>query len=192
MSAEPSINNNYRRDLAVVVVGSIILGALSTFGDWVWSRYLTDGDVLPGVFHGIVVFMAIAGVLTFAAGSRCQKSWLLVGLPVLGALIAGAFYPIARLVGYLAGLLVAWAAMWLGTASLQARARGGVEAVSMTLGRGMIAALLSALAFWSISGMWTGGSADVSYFTRFVYWTYAFMPGFAALLIGQPSPQLQR
>ena len=39
------------------------------------------------------------------------------------------------------------------------------------------------LAFWAVSGMWTAPERHESYALRFIYWSLAFLPGFAALLI---------
>ena len=76
--------------------------------------------------------------------------------------------------------------MWLSLALLQRWATGGTESRGRTLGRGLIAAAGSGLAFWAVSGMWTHPAAYDSYLLRFVYWTIAFLPGFAALLLRKP------
>ncbi len=52
-----------------------------------------------------------------------------------------------------------------------------------TLLRGVSAAIGSGLAFWAISGIWTDPAADPSYLWRFACWTFAFLPGFLALLL---------
>lgn len=173
------------------LVAAVALGALSTFGDWLWTHYIPDGAVVPGVLHGVVIFLALAAVLalgTEPGRRRTAARDLLLTLPVLGALIAAAFYPIAMATGYLVGLLVTWVAMWLGTAALQRQALGGVEGLGRALARGALAAAGSGLAFWAISGIWTSPSPDgPDYLHHFLSWTFAFLPGFLALLLLQPT-----
>ena len=169
------------------VVAAALLGIVSSFGDWLWANFLTDGAVVPGVVHGFVIFLILAVVLGRASGVPGATKRLLMTLPLAGLLIAAAFYPIAMGVGYVGGLLVTWVAMWLVLATLQRWARGGGESLGRALARGALAALLSGLAFWAISGIWTGPAPEsVNYIVRAGYWTFAFLPGFAALLVGQP------
>ncbi|MEO1370627.1 MAG: hypothetical protein AAFX50_25875, partial [Acidobacteriota bacterium] len=96
-----------------------MLGAVSTFGDWLWTHYIPDGAVVPGILHGVVVFLVIGLFLASQAvragglpGRARQLTW---GLPVAGAVIAAAFYPLYGLIdalgysayyGYLVSLLV--------------------------------------------------------------------------------------
>lgn len=163
------------------------LGAVSAFGDWIWSRFLRDGDPVAGVVHGAVIFVVLAVVLGCSAGSRRATVRLLAALPIVGVLLAAAFYPIAWSIGYLPALVVTWVAMWLALATLQRWARGGAESLGLTLARGVFAALGSGLAFWAISGIWTSPSPDPSYLWRFACWAFAFLPGFVALLALPPS-----
>ncbi len=172
------------KQLVAPVVGALALGALSTFGDWLWAHFLRDGAVLPGVIHGVVIFAALACVLAAPAGTRRAWRVLLPSLPFVGLVIAAAFYPIAMAVGYLNGLLVTWVAMWLSLASLQRIARGRREPISRSLMRGGLAAVGSGLAFWAVSGMWTQPSPSINYLWHFLCWTFAFLPGFCALLFG--------
>lgn len=175
-----------RSQLARTTVAAVTLGAFSTAADWVWSRYLTDGAVLPGVVHGILVFLLLALVLGWAAESR-QVTWRLVRwLPLAGLLLAAAFYPLAHLLGYLGALLATWFGMWVTLAFLQRWARDGVETVATTLVRGLVAATSSGLAFWAVSGMWTDPAFSGGFGLRLSYWTFAFLPGFLALIL-RPS-----
>ena len=178
-------------DLVVALGGAVFLGALQAGGDWLWARYIPDGAVAPGVAHGVVVFLAIA--LLLAAGARRAGGEagaarrLVLFLPVAGALIAAAFYPLYLLLGYLGSLLATWVAMWLVTAWLQRAARGRLEGPARTAARGGLAALGSGLAFWTIAGIWTSPDPEGPDLVRhFFAWSWAFLPGFAALLLGQP------
>ncbi len=171
------------RGLAHAVLGAAALGAVSTLGDWIWARYLRDGSIVAGVVHGAVIFLVLAAILAWAAGSRRAAVRLLPSLPAAGVLLAAAFYPLARAIGYLGGLIVTWVVMWLVLAALQRWARGGGETPGRTALRGLLAAVGSGLAFWAISGVWTDPSPDPSYLWRFACWTFAFLPGFLALLL---------
>lgn len=169
-------------------VAALVLGVVSSFGDWLWASFIPDGAVGPGVVHGVVIFLILAVVLGWASGVSGTTRRLLMTLPLAGLLIAAAFYPLALVFEYLGGLLVTWVAMWLALATLFRWARGGGEGLGRALARGGLAASLSGLAFWAISGIWTDPSPEpVSYALRAGYWTFAFFPGFAALLVGQPA-----
>ncbi len=165
-------------------IGAVVLGAVSTFGDWVWANYITDGAVIPGVVHGGVIFLILAAVLAWD-GTRRAAARLLPVLPAFGIVLAAVFYPLAWVLGYLGALLVTWVLMWLATAVLQRWARGGVETAGRSLLRGAAAAVGSGLAFWAISGIWTNPApGGPSYPWTFACWTFAFLPGFLALLVG--------
>ncbi len=164
-----------------------VLGLLSTLGDWIWARFIPDGAVLPGIIHGVLIFLILALILGLAAKSKKALRRLLLALPIAGLVIAAAFYPLAYVLGYLGSLLATWIAMWLTLAFLQRWARDHDEALQRALLRGIVAALGSGLAFWAISGIWTHPALHASYLLRLAYWIFAFFPGFLALLWAQPT-----
>lgn len=176
-------------DGARAVACAVALGAASTVGDWIWSRYLTDGAVLPGLIHGLIVFVLLALALGLAASAPDVTKRLLATLPLAGLLIAAAFYPLAMALGYVPALLLTWAAMWLSLAFLQRWARGRTESRRAAWVRGLLATIGSGLAFWAISGIWTAPAPDPSYALRLLQWSFAFLPGFLALLLGHPRPR---
>jgi len=164
---------------------AVTLGVFSSLGDWIWANYITDGAVIPGVVHGLLIFLLLAVVLGLAAGEKLALRRLLFTLPLSGLVIAASFYPIAMVVGYIGGLLVTWAAMWLTLALLQRWSRSRTEPLGRSLARAGAAMILSGLAFWAISGIWTGAAQQpVNYIVRAGYWAFAFLPGFLALLVG--------
>jgi len=177
---------NVRSDLATSLTGTLVLAAVSTFGDWLWTHYIPDGAVVPGVIHGAIVFLVIAGVLAWSAGTRRALKILLPSLPAAGIVIAAIFYPLASQVDYLAALIITWMMMWLATATIQRWAGGNSETLSRAMLRGLLAAIASGLAFWAISGIWTKPAPDgPNYLWHFASWAFAFLPGFLALLLGQ-------
>ncbi|MEM8994125.1 MAG: hypothetical protein AAGF23_04955 [Acidobacteriota bacterium] len=186
-------------------VGAVLLGAVSTFGDWLWTHYIPDGAVVPGILHGVVVFLVIGLFLASRAvrsGGLPERARQLVwGLPVAGAVIAAAFYPIYGFLdavgyggyrGYLGSLLVTWVAMWGVIAWLHGRARPHSQGAGETASRAALAAVGSGLAFWAISDIWTKAQpGGPNYLWHFACWSFAFLPGFAALLLpipGSPEP----
>jgi len=55
-------------------------------------------------------------------------------------------------------------------------------------GRGAIAAVASGLAFYAISGIWRPFDPQGwDYLVHFAAWTVAYLPGFAALLVANPT-----
>ncbi len=89
--------------------------------------------------------------------------------------------------GYLGALLLTWIGMWMTLALLQRWARSNPETVLRALVRGLIAAIGSGLAFWAISGIWTDPTLRTGYGVRLFYWSFAFLPGFLALLWRAPG-----
>ncbi len=170
--------------VGAALVSALALGALSTLGDWIWAEFLRDGAVLPGVVHGLAIFVAMAIVLGRTAGRQGATRYLMLRLPAAGAVLAGLFYPLAFAVGYLPALVISWVLMWLVLVAFFERARGEREKLTKILLRGSVAAVASGLAFWVISGIWTGQeAASTGYGARFIYWTFAFLPGFVAVLV---------
>lgn len=170
--------------------GATVLAAASTFGDWLWANFIPDGAVLPGIVHGVLFFVLLSAVLASSVGTKTAWRRLLSLLPVGGLVLAASFYPIAMVLGYITGLLVTWAAMWLLLALALRWARAGRRAVTQALLRGCLAAIGSGFAFWAISGIWTNPAtaSDPLSLERFGAWTVAFFPGLLALLWGRAKP----
>jgi hypothetical protein len=144
--------------------------------------------MIHGVVHGAVIFAAIGLVLGLAARARQGTRSALVGRAVtaelaLGVAISASFYPLYRWVG-LASLFITWMALWLGTARVERWLGAGVRSSGQALARGSIAAVLSGLAFWAVSGIWTEPAPDgPNLVWHLLCWLIAFVPGFAALLV---------
>lgn len=170
------------RDLPAALGAALVLGTVSTLGDWIWARFLADGAVLPGLVHGVVFFAVLAGVLAWPCPGRTRAlKFLLATLPAAGLGLAAVFYPLAYALGYLPALLVTWTGMWLTLALLLRVAWGRIERPREAILRGVLAAVGSGLAFWAVSDLWTGG--DFSYLGRLWRWTVAFLPGMLALWV---------
>ena len=168
------------RGLVASLVGALLLAALSTFGDFVWARFVHAHRAVFGLVHGTLLLLAL-GLYLGLLRKRPRAGAL--GGALVGFLAAASFYALAPLLGY-AAMFLSWMALWVGFGFLDARLRGGARHRE-ALARGLLAALGSGLAFYAISGIWTtpGGPR---YAYNFFCWTIAFLPGFAALLLRRP------
>jgi hypothetical protein len=168
------------QSLGIALLGALWAAALSTFGDWVWARYIPQHRAVFGLAHGTLLFLGI-GAFLGTWRRRALRGALLGAAVGLGA--AGGFYALAPLVGY-AAMFVLWMALWAALAIVDARGLGAPGApLGPALARGGAAAIASGLAFYAISGIWTvhrAGGPDYPY--NFACWTVAFLPGFLALL----------
>lgn len=163
------------------IVAAVALGALSTLGDFVWEVLRLRHRMYYGIAHGAVICLAIGAFIGWRAGRG--RAGLLAG-PIVGVVAAAMFYVLAPWLRYSA-MFPAWMFFWICFAALQARLMG--TPLSAALARGIIAALLSGAAFYAISGIWTRPpSGGPNYAWNFVAWSFAFLPGFAALFFGSP------
>jgi hypothetical protein len=165
--------------LAAALLGALLLGGLSTLGDFVWARFVSAHRAVFGLAHGTLLLAAVG--LYLGALRRRALAGVLAGA-LVGLLAALSFYTLAPLLGY-AAMLASWMALWIGFALVDARLRGGAPAREV-VARGLAAAVGSGLAFWAISGIWTHPApGGPRYAYNLLCWTLAFLPGFAALLL---------
>ena len=158
-------------------LGALILGAVSTLGDLTWEVLRLRHRVGYGLAHGAVVCLCVGAVI----GWRTRRAALgaAAGL-VIGVAAAAVFYLLAPVLRYSA-MFPAWMFFWVCFAFLQAWL-DGTQSYKRAAVRGLGAAVLSGLAFYAISGIWTRPSpAGPDYVRNFLSWTVAFFPGFAAL-----------
>ena len=167
------------RSVIHAVLAALLLGAVSTFGDFVWANWQVRHRMVYGLAHGAAICLCIGAVIgarsgRFAAGAAAG--------PVVGLLAAGTFYLLAPMLRYSA-MFPAWMLFWFCFSILQARLSGD-RRLGPALARGLVAAVLSGLAFYMVSDMWTRpprGGPDYPVF--FLKWTFAFLPGFLALFV---------
>jgi hypothetical protein len=170
--------------LLEALAGALLIAALSTFGDFVWARFIPSHRAVFGLLHGMLLCLAI-GLYLGARRRQALRGAVAGALIGLGA--AGGYYLLARLMGY-AAMFVLWMALWAAFGLLNARGFGEPRAgTGEALARGALAAVGSGLAFYAISGIWTRPSPVPNYPYHFLCWTVAFLPGFAALLAGRPA-----
>lgn len=165
---------------------ALLLGAVMTFGDFVWAELNLRHRMWTGVAHGALMCLVLGAVIGWRARRLAPA---LVAGPLIGVLAAAAFYAIAPTLGY-GAMLPAWMLFWICFAVLQMWLTSGT--LGTALARGLAAAVLSGAAFYMISGIWTRPSpGGPNYLTHFLSWSFAFFPGFAALFIAQSTRSRQ-
>ena len=168
--------------ILTMVGATLFLGAVMTLGDFVWAYFNVRHTAMSGVLHGVAMCLCLGAVVGARAGRLLAG--LLVG-PLIGALAAGAFYALAPTFGW-GAMLPAWMLFWICFALLQhALVR---ETLPRALGRGLVAAVASGLAFYAISGIWTNPPrGGPNYLVLLLYWSFAFLPGFVTLFAAAPA-----
>lgn len=168
--------------MLAAVGAALFLGAVMTAGDFIWAQFDVRHRMWTGMTHGALMCLCLGGVIGLRAG-RVSRG-LMVG-PLIGLLAAAAFYAMAPTFGY-GAMLPAWMLFWICFALLQMWLTTGT--LGAALGRGLVAAVLSGAAFYMISGIWTRPSpAGPNYVIHFLYWSFAFLPGFLALFVAHPT-----
>jgi hypothetical protein len=164
--------------MTTALAGALALGALSTLYDFIWAYFEVRHRTVNGLVHGMTL-LSVAGLVLAWPARRYVAG--LAGGAIAGLIAAASFYAFYMVFGYLGGILAAWMLLWLLFGTLETRLRGARPGTD-SLVRGLIAAVLSGAAFYLVSGIWTDHGAPPNYLRNFASWTFAFFPGFAALL----------
>ena len=169
------------------LVGALVLGAVSTLGDFVWAYFHVRHRTLYGIVHGAAICLCI-GLVVGWRGRRLRAG--AVAVPLIGVAAAGLFYVLAPFMRYNA-MYVAWMFFWCCFALLQEQLSVSRDYRFMAL-RGLAAAFASGAAFYAL-GIWRSESGANNYLLTFIRWSSAFLPGFVALFARRPeSPALGR
>ena len=100
---------------------------------------------------------------------------------------AGGFYLLQPFIGY-SGLFVMFVGLWVALGLLNGRVLQPGGPIGGVFVRSVLAAIGSGLAFYAISGIWFPFRPHGwDYAIHFTYWTVAYLPGFAALLVRMSS-----
>jgi hypothetical protein len=161
---------------------------VATIGDFVWFEYGVSHTTLHGVLHGAALLLAVGLAIGHAGHVAGRPGALWKG--ALGGILAGiagalAFYAVIRPLGYLGALIAAWAFTWLVMSMVAAWTRGASPLSSSWLVRGLLAALLSGITFYLVSGIWTEHAPEGgrNYVWHLIAWTIAWAPGMGALTL---------
>lgn len=158
---------------------SLAIAALSTLGDFIWATWLPEHRAVYGLAHGLLLFCAIGLLFGRLAGRPGVGA---AGGAAIGAAAASAFYLLAPLFAF-AAMFVAWFGAWMALGWMYGWLSGGGASSRVVLARGAMASAASGLAFYLISGIWRPFDPQGwDYAVHFAAWTFAYVPGFAALL----------
>lgn len=174
--------------MRAALIAALIMGAASTAGDMLWEGLSLRHRMAYGLVHGALICLLIGGLVGWRSGRMAAG----VGAgPVIGLLAAAAFYALAPLLGYSA-MFPAWMFFWVCFALLQKALRRDAQWGPALL-RGLTASVISGLAFYLISGIWTRPSpGGRNYLYHFLAWSFAFLPGFLALFAWLPRGPSRR
>ena len=169
-----------RRGISNAIAGAIVTAAVSTLGDYLWANVLPHHRPLYGLMHGALLFLTV-GLCLGGAARRAMIG--AAGGAAIGFSAAAGFYLLQPFIGY-SGLFVMFIALWVALGLLNGRVLQARDTVRVVLVRSMLAAVGSGLAFYAISGIWFPvRPRGWDYAIHFVYWTAAYLPGFAGLLL---------
>jgi hypothetical protein len=167
--------------MVYAVAASLALAAVMTLGDFVWANFHVRHTVIKGVIHGAVMCLCLG----LAIGIKAKRALpAAIAGPLIGVVAAGTFYLLAPALRW-AAMFPAWMLLWLLFALLQQVLAKG-ETIGTAIKRGLLAALLSGLAFYLISDIWIHEADHPSLLVHFGAWAFAFLPGFAALFARVP------
>lgn len=164
----------------VLVVGLALWSAAAmTFGDWFWAAFEVQHRAVNGLLHGTLLCGWMGLFLGLA--SRKVPTGILGGAAV-GFLSAASFYALVPLGGWNV-MFLSWILLWLGLAWLASRLVGVAgESAGGLAARALLGSILSAGAFYLVSGIWRVHPPQPNYAWHFAAWTFAFLPGCFALV----------
>jgi hypothetical protein len=174
--------SNVRASSGAALIAALCLGAVMTLGDYTWAALHIRHRVAYGLAHGAVMCLCIGLVIGVRTGRPMTGA---VAGPWIGMLAAGVFYALAPALRW-GALLPSWMFFWILFAALQQRLQP-IESWRVAAVRGLVAAVVSGLAFYAISGIWTGPHAAPNYAVSLVSWSFAFVPGFLSLFWSRAS-----
>jgi hypothetical protein len=169
--------------MSKLVIGVILVAFVAAFGDYIWYEYGVRHRMIVGILHGALMLMSVGGALGWPANRVTSGLGVGVAAGVLGAL---SYYAMEPALGYPA-MFAAWVIVWLILAYGEGRLlQEPARPWSAVLTRGMIAAVLSGVAFYAISGTVWGRppAGGRNYLKHFAAWLVAWAPGMMA--IGAP------
>ncbi len=162
---------------------SFVLAVVSTVGDYIWARWFPTHQTHVGIAHGVILCLIIGAVLggyrrTLAAMARGAGAALVVGL-----VASVSFYLLFPLFRWTA-MFLSWMLLWVLMALAFRWAAEIHQSPKEACLRGLVAAVLSGLAFYAISGIWLEPAPDgPDYPVHLVSWWVAFLPGYLPLLL---------
>jgi hypothetical protein len=171
-----------RTDIGWTLAGSVALAAVSTLGDFIWATWILGNRPVYGISHGAILFLCMGLVLGLCA--KKPATGALAGAAI-GSLAATGFYVLAPIAGYSIMFLL-WVGVWIALGVLNGRLNTPPSGIGTAVARGVFAAVASGVAFYLISGIWRPFRPQGwDYLVHFGAWTFAYLPGFAGLLVAR-------
>ena len=165
------------------LVGAVVTAAVSTLGDYLWANVLPHGRPVYWFAHAIVLFTTVGVCLGLPSRKPLAGA---AGAVAIGCAATAGFYFLQPLMGYSA-MFVLFFGLWLGLGVLTGRVLQRRDSIGTVAVRSLLAAVGSGLGFYAISGIWMPFHPQGwDYAKHFIYWTIAYLPGFAALLLDGP------
>jgi hypothetical protein len=172
--------------LMPALIGALLTAAVSTLGDFLWKNVLPHGIPAYWFAHAIVLFSTVGACL----GLPSRKPFAgAVGAVAIGCGATAGFYFLQAAMGY-AAMFPLFVGLWFGLGILAGRLLQRHDSMRVVVVRSLLAAVGSGLGFYAISGIWMPFNPQgLDYVKHFVYWTLAYLPGFAALLVRTREPR---
>ena len=171
---------NVAQPLKFAATGALATAAVSTLGDYLWANVLPHRQPIYWFAHAVVLLLTVGFCLGWPSRKPLRGA---IGAALIGCAATAGFYFLQPLMGYSA-LFVLFVGMWVGLGLLTGRVLQGGNNMSAVLARSALAAVGSGLGFYAISGIWMPFHPHGwDYARHFVYWTIAYLPGFASLLV---------
>jgi hypothetical protein len=165
------------------IIGALVTAAVSTVGDYLWANVLPHGIPIYWFAHGALLFFTVGVCL----GLPSRKPLVGGAGGVAVGLAATAGYALMRPVLGYTGIFVMFFTLWIGLGLLTGRVLQKRDSTTIVLMRSVLAAIGSGCGFYAISGIWFPFNPHGwDYAKHFLYWTLAYFPGFAALLLPFP------
>ena len=174
------------------LLGALVTAALSTLGDYLWANVLPHGRPAYGFAHGAILFFTVGFFLGRPSRQPMRGA---IGGVLIGLGGTAGFYLLLLARGYYDAfvMFVMYAAVWIGLGLLTGRVLEKRDTVSGVFVRSGLAALGSGLGFYAVIQIWFPFDPHGwDYAKHFVYWTLAYLPAFAALLIQINRSSLRR
>ena len=163
------------------ILSALVVAAVSTLGDYLWANVIPHRQIVYWFAHAIVLFATVGICLGWPARKPVMGA---IGAIVVGCAATIGFYLLRPLIGYFA-IVVLFGALWIALGAFTLAVLQRRTGVGEILTRSVLAALGAGLGFYAISGIWMPfNPRGWDYAMYFVKWTIAYLPAFAALLVG--------
>jgi hypothetical protein len=170
-------------------IGALVTAAVSTAGDYLWKNVLPHGIPIYWFAHGALLFLTVGFCLGLPSNRPIAGA---IGGMAVGLAATAGFALLRPFIGY-TGIFVMYFSLWIGLGLLAGRVLVKRDTMAVVAMRSVLASIGSGLGFYAISGIWFPfDPRGWDYAKHFVYWTTAYLPGFAALLIQINRSSLRR